>query len=74
MVEESKSQGKEGQPVSGVARDSRVRGRQISVGLKPVWSTKRVPGEPGLHRNPVLKTLKQTNKQTNKPPKNPKTK
>jgi hypothetical protein len=34
---------------------------------RPAWSTKGVPGQPGLYReNLSLKTKKQTNKQTNK--------
>jgi hypothetical protein len=31
---------------------------------RPAWSTKGVPGQPGLHRETL--SLKQTNKQTNK--------
>ena len=31
-----------------------------SVSSKPAWSIERIPGEPGLHRE----TLSQTNKQT----------
>jgi hypothetical protein len=38
----------------------RGRGGQISVSLKSAWSTKRVPGQPGLHSE----FLSQTNKQT----------
>ena len=26
------------------------RGRQISVSLRPAWSTKRVPGQPGVRK------------------------
>ena len=50
------------------------RGRWNSVSLRPVWSTKQVPGQPGLlHRN-CLKTNKQTNKkQNNKKQNNTKT-
>jgi hypothetical protein len=34
---------------------------------RPAWSTERVPGQPGLHRETLSrKTNKQTNKQTKK--------
>ena len=32
------------------------------LSLRPAWSTERVPGQPGQHKE----TLSQTNKQTNK--------
>ena len=39
------------------------RGRWISLSSRPAWSTEKVPGQPGLHKeNPVLK-------QRNKPKK-----
>jgi hypothetical protein len=33
---------------------------------RPAWSTKWVPGQPGLHRETLFWTNKQSNKQTNK--------
>jgi hypothetical protein len=33
---------------------------------RPAWSTKSVPGQPGLHRETLSRKNKQTNKQTNK--------
>jgi hypothetical protein len=35
------------------------------LSLRPAWSTKQVPGQPGLYRE-TLSRNKQTNKQTNK--------
>ena len=39
-----------------------------SLSLRLVWSTERVPGQPGLHRNPALENL---NKQGNTNKQNP---
>ena len=38
-----------------------------SLCLRPVWSTERVPGQPGLHRETLSPENKQTNKQNNQP-------
>ena len=44
------------------SQNSEGRGRQISLSLRTAWSTKRVPGQPVLHRETVSKTNKKKNK------------
>jgi hypothetical protein len=42
--------------------------------LRPAWSTKLVPGQPGLHRETLSRKTKQTKKQNKTKTKNKKRK
>jgi hypothetical protein len=53
---------------TAIAQHLGGRDRQSSVHLRPACSTKGVPGQPGLHKEPLPKQNNVTNRKQQQPP------